>query len=257
MPNQRITGLTSEQFATLLTALKNHLTWNKPAEKPHKLTLTQALKMTLIYHRHNITEELLASILSVSQPAVSRTITSIEKALTRVLKPLMKPMESALKTPGSLVIDGTLIPTWNWRSLGATNFSGKHKRAGVNHQVICTLDGKLLAITDRVPGARHDAYAFKHHGLERYLDESTLADKGYIGLGLATPSKRNKTRWTPADVKAVNRFINSRRAVVERVIAQVKAWRILHTGFRRPLGSYSRVFSVVRGLVFLAAGHPL
>ncbi|WP_210729632.1 hypothetical protein, partial [Rothia terrae] len=61
----------------------------------------------------------------------------------------------------------------------------------------------------------------------------------------------------PADVKAVNRFINSRRAVVERVIAQVKAWRILHTGFRRPLGSYSRVFSVVRGLVFLAAGHPL
>ncbi|MFJ3031343.1 transposase family protein, partial [Rothia terrae] len=75
--------------------------------------MTQALKMTLIYHRYNVTEELLASILSVSQPAVSRTITSIEKALTRVLKPLMKPMESALKTPGSLVIDGTLIPTWN------------------------------------------------------------------------------------------------------------------------------------------------
>ena len=187
MPNQHITGLTSEQFATLLTALKNHLTWNKPAEKPHKLTLTQALKMTLIYHRHNVTEELLASILSVSQPTVSRTINSIEKALAKVLKPLMKPVESALKTPRSLVIDGTLIPTWNWRSLSATNFSGKHKRTGVNHQVICTLDGKLLAITDPVPGARHDAYAFKHHGLERYLDESTLADKGYLGLGLATP----------------------------------------------------------------------
>jgi hypothetical protein len=45
--------------------------------------------------------------------------------------------------------------------------------------------------------------------------------------------------------------------VVERVIAQVKAWRILHTGFRRPLGLYSRVFSVVRGLVFYDAGGGL
>ena len=248
MPNQRITGLNSEQFATLLTALKNHLTWNKPAEKPHKLTLTQALKMTLIYHRHNVTEELLASIFSVSQPTVSRTITSIEKALEKALRPLEQSIENSLKIPGSLVIDGTLIPTWNWRSLGKINFSGQHKRAGFNHQVICTVDGKLLAITDPVPGARHDAYAFKHHDLQKYLDESTLADKGYIGLGLASPGRRSKTRRIAADMKAVNRFINSRRAVVERVIAQVKTWRILHTGFSRPLGSYSRVFSSGAGV---------
>lgn len=104
-------------------------------------------------------------------------------------------------------------------------------------------------------GARHDAYAFKHHDLQKYLDESTLADKGYIGLGLVTPTRRSKTRRMPADVKAVNRFINSRRAVVERVIAQVKTWRILHSGFRRPLALYGRVFAVVRGLVFYAAGR--
>lgn len=35
---------TSERFATLATALKNHLTWTKPAEKPRKLTLTLALQ---------------------------------------------------------------------------------------------------------------------------------------------------------------------------------------------------------------------
>jgi len=112
--------------------------------------------------------------------------------------------------------------------------------------VICTLDGKLLAITDPVPGARHDAYAFKHHDLQKYLDESTLADKGYIGLGLATPVRGSKARRMPADVKVVNRFINSRRSVVQRV---------LHTGFRRPLSVYGRVFAVVRGLVFYAAGR--
>lgn len=181
----------------------------------------------------------------------------IEKALAKVLSPLIQPLKVSLKAPGSLVIDGTLMSTWNWRSLGKMNFSGKHKRAGFNHQVICTLDGKLLAITDPLPGARHNAYAFKHHGLDQLLDSSTLADKGYIGLGLATPRRGSKNGKTPADVKAVNRFINSRPAVVERVIARVKTWRILHSGFRRPLGLYSRVFAVVRGLIFLVAGHPL
>ena len=156
-----------------------------------------------------------------------------------------------------MVIDGTLIPTWNWRSLGKTSFSDKHKRAGFNHQVICTLDGTLLAITDLLPGSRHDAHAFRAHGLDQLLDSSTLADKGYVGLGLTTPTKRRPGLRLLREQKTNNRVLNRLRSVVERVIAQVKTWRILHTGFRRPLGSYGRVFSSGAGLVFLAAGHPL
>ena len=90
--------------------------------------------------------QLPAEFFSVSQPTISRTINQIEKALMKILKPLIQPLEKALEAPGSLVVDGTLIHTWNWCSLGKTNFSGKHKRAGFNHQVICTLHGKLLAI---------------------------------------------------------------------------------------------------------------
>ncbi|MBM7052195.1 hypothetical protein JTP09_09285 [Rothia sp. ZJ1223] len=48
-------------------------------------------------------------------------------------------------------------------------------------------------------------------------------------------------------MKRDNRLINWLRSVVERVIAQIKIWWVLHTGFRRALGSYGRVFSVVRG----------
>ena len=55
-------------------------------------------------------------------------------------------------------------------------------------------------------------------------------------------------------VRQKNRRVNRLRSVVERVIARVKTWRVLHSGFRRPFGSYQGVFSVVRGLVFLAAG---
>lgn len=257
MPHQRTTGLTATQFATLITALANHLTWVKPAEKPRRLALAQALKITLISYRHNLTQEALAHLFEVSQPTISRTIKTIEKALETILTPSIPTLEGNLKAPGSLVIDGTLIPTWNWRSQGKRNFSGKHKRAGFNHQVICTLNGRLLAITDPLPGARHDAYAFRAHGLEKLLDFSTLADKGYVGLGLATPTRRKPGQKLTKEQKRNNRVLNRLRSVVERVIAQIKTWRVLHTGFRRPLEVYGRVFSVVRGLLFFAAGYPL
>ena len=113
MPHKPITGLSHQQFTTLLTAPNNHLTWIKPDQKPRKLTLAQALKITLLYHRHNLTEELLAGFHHVSQPTISRTINLIEQALVKILRPLIQPLEKALDAPGSLVIDGTLIPVWN------------------------------------------------------------------------------------------------------------------------------------------------
>lgn len=68
----------------------------------------------------------------ISQPTISRTIKTIEKALEKALTPLVPSLEESLKAPGSLVIDRTLIPTWNWSSQGKRNFSGQHKRAGFN-----------------------------------------------------------------------------------------------------------------------------
>lgn len=136
-------------------------------------------------------------------------------------------------------------------------FSGKHQRAGFNHQLICTLNGKLLAITDPVPGARYDVHAFRFRRLERFVDESTVADKGYIGLGLLAPAQRKPGVRMRAAVKENNRQIIRLWSVVERVVVQVKTWRVLHSGFRRLLRSYSRVFLVVWALIFFAASGPL
>lgn len=123
--------------------------------------------------------------------------------------------------------------------------------------MICTLDGRLLAITDPLPGSRHDARAFRAHGLDQLLDSSTLADKGYVGLGLTTPTKRRPGLGLLREQKTNNRVLNRLRSVVERVITQVKTWRILHTGFRRPLGSYGRVFSSGAGVGVFGCGAPL
>lgn len=39
MPHRSTTGLTATQIATLITALANHLSWVKPAEKSRRLAL--------------------------------------------------------------------------------------------------------------------------------------------------------------------------------------------------------------------------
>ncbi|MFJ3031269.1 transposase family protein [Rothia terrae] len=78
--------------------------------------MAQGLKITLISYRHNLTPEALAHLFEVSQPTISRTIKTTEKALEKVLTPLTRPLKENLKAPSSLVVDGTLVPLWNWRS---------------------------------------------------------------------------------------------------------------------------------------------
>ena len=134
---------------------------------------------------------------------------------------------------------------------------GKHHCAGFNHQIICTLDGVPLVITDPVPGAHHDTFAYRWHGLDRFLDpHDTLADKGYQGLDLITPVKKLPGAELTDDEKHLNRHVNHHRVVIERVIAHFKCWRVLSSIFRRPLTSYRRVFSVVRALFFWIQNHP-
>ena len=96
-----------------------------------------------------------------------------------------------------------------------------------------------------LPGDRLDVHAFRFHRLEQFLDESTLADKGYIGLGLLTPVKHRSGVRMRAAMKKNNRLCS----VVKRIIAQVKTWRVSHTGFRRPLSSYGWVFEVMLGFM--------
>lgn len=69
------------------------------------------------------------------------------------------------------------------------------------------------------------------------MDESTLADKGYIRWGgVLTPAQRKAGVRVRAAVKEDNCRINRLRSVVEWVIAHIKTWWVLHMGFQRPLG---------------------
>ena len=148
------------------------------------------------------------------------------------------------------VQDGTLLPCWSWACEPGL-YSGKHKTTGMNVQVVCTLDGELVWISDPVAGARHDVYCLDVSGvLDGLNPDDWTGDKGYVGRGIVTPIKNTEGAELLDWQTAFNTAINQTRAVVERVIAHLKNWRILHTDYRRPFDTFRTTISSVVGLQF-------
>jgi hypothetical protein len=203
-----------------------------------------------MYFKNNITQEVIAELLDVSQPTISRVIAELETVIARVLTAWTP--ELAEEVAGRVaIVDGTLAPCWTWAN--ATDmYSGKHKTTGHNHQVVVATTGWLLHISDPAPGARHDARAVAESGLLDTFDLSnTIGDKGYIGTGMLTPYRKPAGGELLDWQKEFNRDINAIRYVVERTIANFKTWRIMHTDYRRPEDTYNDAFSAVRALALL------
>ncbi|OLO67138.1 transposase, partial [Actinomyces oris] len=51
--------------------------------------------------------------------------------------------------------------------------------------------------------------------------------------------------------KAYNKTVNQIRYKIERVIANIKTWRVLHTGYRRPLDTFPETITAILGLTFI------
>ena len=96
------------------------------------------------------------------------------------------------------ILDGTLTPIDRVADQ-KPYYSGKHKRHGVNVQVIADAAGRLIWASTALPGATHDLSAARAHGIIDSLtsaDVMTFADKGYQGAGasVCTPFKRHRYR---------------------------------------------------------------
>ena len=127
-----------------------------------------------------------------------------------------------------VVIDGTLIAV-DRVAADRPFYSGKHRRHGMNLQVISAPDGEILWVSGPLPGAVHDLTAARIWGILRELAASglvVLADKGYAGAGdhVRIPYRG---RGKPASQKDANRAHAQLRSPGERANAQLKTWRIL------------------------------
>ena len=130
------------------------------------------------------------------------------------------------------ILDGTLIPIDRVADQ-KPYYSGKHRRHGVNVQVIADPAGRLIWASAALPGSAHDLTAARTHGIIDALTSAkvmTFADKAYQGArgSLRTPFKRHRHRQTLSRwQKKVNRAHARVRAIGERANATLKTWRVL------------------------------
>ena len=216
---------------------------------PPILGLHKAIVVTLAYLRRNRVQAELAEAFGVSQSTISRAITALTPILGRVLGDYV-PVAEDLDPTRHYIIDGTLLPCWSWESLPGL-YSGKHKTTGMNVQVACDLSGRLVWISDPIEGRRHDTAALRLTGILDTMDtHNWLGDKGYIGNDMITPFRKPAYRKLLDWEKKFNTAVNQLRYKIERAIANVKTWRILHTDYRRPFTTFTETISTVIALHF-------
>ena len=243
------TGLDRVVFQELIDIITD-----SPADVkiPPILGILLALKATLKYLRRNRTQAGIADDYGVSQPTISRAITALTPAIAAALEHLV-PTADDVPPGDTYLIDGTLLPCWSWADRPDLH-SGKHHTTGVNVQVASDLQGTILWVSDPLPGRTHDVTALDAHGILHGHDPSQfIGDKGYIGRGMTTPIRKPQNQPLFERDKEYNTQVNQLRYKIERAIANLKTWRILHTDYRRPIKTLPTTITAVLGLYFLKA----
>lgn len=151
---------------------------------------------------------------------------------------------------GHVILDGTLLPI-DRIAADRPFYSGKHKKHGMNVQVIADPKGRLMWASPALAGAVHDVRAAREHGIIEALAEAGItcwADKGYQGAG-GTVRLPHRGRWDSLSTgqQAVNRSHAKIRALVEQAIATLKSWRLL----RKLRCSTTRITSLVQAVLVL------
>ncbi|KOV58788.1 IS5/IS1182 family transposase [Streptomyces sp. MMG1121] len=148
-----------------------------------------------------------------------------------------------------VILDGTLIPTDRIKA-DEPYYSQKHKKHGMNVQVIARPDGTPLWFSRATPGRTHDLTAARAHGIvQACLTRQilVLADRAYQGVGATVRTPYYGLRDLPERYQEYNRDHAGLRAPGERAFARLKSWRLL----RRARCSTNRIGRTV------AAVHTL
>ncbi|MGX1249488.1 hypothetical protein RKD48_001999 [Streptomyces ambofaciens] len=214
-----------------------------------RLTAGRQALLVLAPLRCGHTYAQLAAGFRVSTTTVYRYITEAVSLLAALAPTLADAVKTA-STKAFVILDGTLLPI-DRIAADRPFYSGKHKKHGMNVQVIADPAGRLLWASPALPGAVHDIRATRTHGVIDAVEEVGVecwADKGYRGAG-GTIRVPYWGRWDTlsAGQQAVNRSYAKIRALVEQAVATLKTWRLL----RKLRCSTTRITSLVQAVLTL------
>lgn len=133
------------------------------------------------------------------------------------------------------IVDGTVIRI-DRLAADRPFYSGKHRYHGINLQALTDPTGRLLWISEGLPGSVNDTNAARTHHIPETCAAAgilLLADTGYTSVadGVLTPYRNLRNQHTPRQplppaYKAANQAHSAARAPGERGFATLKAWRV-------------------------------
>jgi hypothetical protein len=193
-----------------------------------KLNPARQALLVLAYLRKGDTFAELAAGFDVGTTTAWRYVSETTALLAARAPKLRTAVRDAVKAGYAyVVVDGTLIPV-DRVAADRPFYSGKHKRHGMNLQVIASPHGDILWVSGALPGAVHDKKAEWIWGVLAELEAAglvVLADKGYQGSTYAKIPYRGRNK--PESQKQANKAHARLRSPGERANAQLKSWRIL------------------------------
>jgi hypothetical protein len=270
---RQLTGLTPAAFDHLLAQLtpryqqaddrrKNRSgRRRKPgAGRKHTLALADRLLMLLLYYRTYVPHTFLGFLFGLDDSAVCRNINPLQPLLAGIFRIPERRVTLTEEDVRELFFDATERPTRRPKRRQRACYSGKKKRHTLKNQVVVTRRKKkpgpgakprrvrIAAVSGTFPGKTHDKKVYDATRVLCPPGVKRTGDTGYLGTGLATPTRRPPRGTLSARQKAGNRRVARRRVVAEHGIGKLKIWRIAAERYRNPVRRHTLILKNVAGL---------
>jgi len=204
-----------------------------------------------MYYRLYVSQEFLGILFNLHNCNVSRQINYLQPLLSQIFKiPTKKiSLNEAELTEEKIIeffVDATEQQIERPKKGQKNYYSGKKKKHTIKNQIIIDKNGKIRAVTQSVPGKKHDKKLFDE---SKIINSNLIGDLGYYGSDrISLPIKKPKRKELSKQEKMFNKQLSKQRITVEHSFGKMKIFQILSQRFRNPRNKHSIIFKNIAGL---------